>query len=382
MRARARATLIFALAVLLLGLQPLAALAAPANDDLGDATAVNQLPYYDTLDVSDATVADDEPLPWCAPIGNTVWYRIELPKKTGVVVDTAGSNFDTVLAVYDADLGLLACNDDMQDVQARLGFEASRRTTYYLQVGAYAYGDWDEEEGWFEPEFADLELVLSIEAGKLADVKPKPERFSFTGRSAEAWDWDYDGETWREAGAFVLDGRANRETIQEVSLYSFEETYDPEKGAWTITEWWGYGPMTNAAIARKLDSAYIDQPLELNGYSCIYIGNGDENGDDEEENGYHGFDLENGDENGCWSLGTEMVDVDMTWTGYGQLSRVRDHYSETGPWGSYRSDYRARSREAFVAGAALGDAVTIDFDGADGRLADIRYSSMYRPARR
>lgn len=388
MRARARTTLIFALTVLLLGLQPLAALAAPTNDDLEAATLVTQVPFSDVVDVSEATLEPGEPQPWCAPITNTVWYRIELPKRTAVVVDTAGSNFDTVLAVYDADLGLITCNDDVNadsySLQARLGFAAARRTTYFVQAGAYPSDVWEDEEDRFESEPAELELVLSIEEGKLSSVTPKPERFTFTGRYAEAMDWSYDGEVWREAGVFVLDGRANRETIREVNLYRFEETYDADKDTYSFTEWWGSAPITNAGISRRLDEAYVDQPLELSGYRCTFPaydnGNG-ENGWDE-ENGYHAFDLENGDENNCWPLGPTGVDVDVTWTGVGALSRVRDHSSESGPWGSYRSHYRAQSREALVQGGAFGEEVTISFDDADGRIADVRYSVMFRPARR
>lgn len=389
MRARARAALSVTLAVLLLGLQPLAALAAPANDDLADATSITALPFSDVLDISEATVEPDEPEPWCAPISNTVWYRIELPKKTGVVIDTAGSSFDTVLAVYDANLQHIACNDDMEDLQARLGFEASRRTTYYLQVGAF--GRWDEDEngyGWYEdengyePGNGEMQLVLSIEAGKLPQVRPKPERYSFRGQFARASDWSYDDGSWRETYLSIMDGRYDRETIQEVHLSTFEESYDPAKGTWSFTEWWGYAPLTNGAIDRKLDDAYVDQLLELSGYTCSYPAYG-ENGDEEwdDENGYHGYDLDD-DGNGCWPLGTVVVDVDVTWTGYGQLTRVRERYSETGPWGTYRDHYRSRSREAFVQGSAQGGGVAIGFDDAYGHLEDVRSSSMWRPARR
>jgi len=349
---------------------------------------VTQVPFYDIVDVSDATVEPGEPQPWCAPVSNTVWYRIELPKRTNVVVDTAGSNFDSVLAVYDAELGLITCNDDVNgdsySLQARLGFSAARRTTYYVQAGAYAWDVWEDEEAQWEAEPAELELVLSIEEGKLPSSSPKPQRYSFAGRYAEAMDWSYEGGVWREAGVFVLDGRANRETVQEVSLFSFEETYDPSKDTYLVTEWWGSAPLTNAGISRRLDAAYVDQPIELSGYRCRYPAYDDGNGDNgwDEENGYHALDLENGDENNCWPLGPTNVDLDVTWTGVGSLSRVQDHYSEVGPWGTYRSHYRAQSREATVVGEASGEEVMVSFDDAYGTIANVRSSDMFRPARR
>jgi hypothetical protein len=385
MHAPARTVLIFVLAVLLLGLQPLAALAAPANDNLDDATLVTQVPFSDVVDVTEATVESGEPQPWCGPIDNTVWYRIELPKKTSLIVDTAGSNFDTMLAVYDADLGLITCNDDVHDdwgsLQARLGFAAARRTTYYLQAGAYPSDIWEDEEEWLELEPAEKELVLSIEAGKLPKIQTKPERYTYRGRYAEAWQDSYDEDGWREAGVFVFDGRADRERIREVNLYSYEDSFDPEKETYSFTEWWGGAPMTNAAISRRLDEAYVDQAIEVSGYRCTYpaYDNGEGENGWEEENGW---DEENGDENNCWPLGPEIVDLDVTWTGVGRLSRVRDHYSDVGPWGSYRSHYRGRSREALVQGGAFGEEVAISFDGAYGRIADVRVSEMYRPSRR
>jgi hypothetical protein len=388
MHLRVRTTLIFALTGLLLGLQPLAAIAAPLNDELDHATPVTQVPFADIVDVSDATVAIGEPQPWCAPVTNTVWYRIELPKRTDVVVDTAGSSFDTVLAVYDAELGLITCNDDVNgdsySLQARLGFSAARRTTYYVQAGSYPSDVWEDEEALWDVVPADLELVLSIEEGRLPRVSPRPERYTFAGRYAEAMDGYYDEGIWREAGVFVLDGRANRETIQEVNLYSFEETYDPEKETYLVTEWWGSTPITNAGISRRLDEAYVDQSIEVSGYRCGYPAYDDGNGDNgwDEENGYEGLDLENGDENNCWPLGPEIVDLDVTWTGVGSVSRVQDHYSEVGPWGTYRSHYRAQSREAMVTGGAFGEEVMISFDDAYGRIANVRSSDMFQPARR
>lgn len=55
-----RAVLVPLTAALLIA-QPVAALAAPDNDDRANATPVTSIPFFDVVDVSDATVEDDEP---------------------------------------------------------------------------------------------------------------------------------------------------------------------------------------------------------------------------------------------------------------------------------------------------------------------------------
>lgn len=82
------------------------------------------------------------------PVGNTVWYKIV---GTGgpVTVDTAGSDYDTVIAVYTSDGagGFTpvsdACVDDValqpigRTLQAAVTWDTVAGTTYYVQIGGY-----------------------------------------------------------------------------------------------------------------------------------------------------------------------------------------------------------------------------------------------------
>ncbi len=58
-----------------------------------------------------------------------------------MTVDTFGSGFDTVLAVYTGpSLGSLTrvvCDDDTGGVQSKVQFPAVPGTTYWIQVGGY-----------------------------------------------------------------------------------------------------------------------------------------------------------------------------------------------------------------------------------------------------
>jgi hypothetical protein len=79
---------------------------------------------------------------------NTVWFTV--PADTALVVDTAGTRFDTILAAYRADpSGDLvpvagSCVDDVAQhpmgstLQAKTELPAVPGETYYLQVGGTA----------------------------------------------------------------------------------------------------------------------------------------------------------------------------------------------------------------------------------------------------
>lgn len=77
------------------------------------------------------------------PIYKTVWYTVD---GTGLpmTVDSAGSDFDTVMGVYvmvDGVMANIACVDDVFETgfsfQAAATFDTEPGTTYYIQVGGY-----------------------------------------------------------------------------------------------------------------------------------------------------------------------------------------------------------------------------------------------------
>jgi hypothetical protein len=87
------------------------------------------------------------------PISNTVWWRIE---GTGgsLTIDTAGSSFDTVVAVYLVDgtsVGeQVGCVDDVDEgAQARITFDAAAGASYFVQTGG------------FDGETGDLAMLIS-----------------------------------------------------------------------------------------------------------------------------------------------------------------------------------------------------------------------------
>lgn len=137
------AAIVLSTLVGLVGLVP-PAVAAPANDDRANATFIPSLPFTDSLNTSEATTEATEPLV-CGYIGATVWYSYTPPADQEIAADTFGSDFDTVLAVYEAGsvLGPLeepvACNDDVGKFggPSRVRLVVRAGTSYEFQVGGY-----------------------------------------------------------------------------------------------------------------------------------------------------------------------------------------------------------------------------------------------------
>ena len=77
------------------------------------------------------------------PFGNTAWWTF-VGNGGLMTVDSAGSNFDTVIAVYTGSPGSftqVACVDDISDpafsLQSRVTIDTDAGTTYYVQAGGF-----------------------------------------------------------------------------------------------------------------------------------------------------------------------------------------------------------------------------------------------------
>ena len=98
---------------------------------------------FDCLIFEDETGAPVE-----VPVANTVWYKVTGTGRP-ITVDTAGSDFDTVLATYTAGPGGTftpvagGCDDDFptpplgRSLQAAVTIPTVAGTTYYIQIGGF-----------------------------------------------------------------------------------------------------------------------------------------------------------------------------------------------------------------------------------------------------
>ncbi len=112
----------------------------PVNGDaFSHPIPVTTLPFTGILNTTGFTTELNEPLP-CGSMGATAWYQLILPVANVVITaDTAGSNFNTALAVYSTPptsppggLSLLGCNASSSNSSVTF---VPTPGTYYIQVG-------------------------------------------------------------------------------------------------------------------------------------------------------------------------------------------------------------------------------------------------------
>ncbi len=113
--------------------------------------------FNDTVDTTGATpdtngIFDPTPIQFGDCSSNkseaSVWYRYAPDVNINLYVDTLGSNYDTLLAVWEGDGGeidpenltLVTCNDDIgtYENQSKVGFYAQSGTVYYIEVINYS----------------------------------------------------------------------------------------------------------------------------------------------------------------------------------------------------------------------------------------------------
>jgi hypothetical protein len=117
----------------------------PTNDDINNALAMSSLPYTHNEDTFTATRASDDPtIPCHTPNSgtdnvSTVWFRYTPTASGTFIVDTIGSNYDTILSAWIGQRGNLinmACNDDQYGQQSEIQLPITAGITYYVEVAS------------------------------------------------------------------------------------------------------------------------------------------------------------------------------------------------------------------------------------------------------
>lgn len=135
----------------------------PSNDNRDSATVVSSFPSVHLQSTKNATNEAGEYRPCGASA--TVWYRFTAPANGTLTLSTAGSNFDTTLALFNEDGSFIACNDDYASAQSRLAnVVVSAGKTYFVQAGGYggATGSLSLSLSEVTP-IASVDLVVEIE---------------------------------------------------------------------------------------------------------------------------------------------------------------------------------------------------------------------------
>lgn len=118
-----------------------AAHAQPANDNFADAATLSGDVVSATGSNVGATREAGEPQHAGNATRASVWWRWTANRSGTVNVDTVGSSFDTVLAIYTGTavngLTEIGSNDDSAGVQSRVNFQAVQGTTYRIAVAGF-----------------------------------------------------------------------------------------------------------------------------------------------------------------------------------------------------------------------------------------------------
>ena len=115
-----------------------------ANDSFGSPVLIQAVGGRTLSSNAEATKEPLEPNHAGATGGKSVWFLWQAPTSSTVSLDTIGSSFDTVLAVYiGSSLGSLvvvAADDDGAGFQgnSRLSFQATQGTSYRIAVDGYS----------------------------------------------------------------------------------------------------------------------------------------------------------------------------------------------------------------------------------------------------
>jgi len=117
------------------------------NDACAAATIIGALPYRTVSSTTAATTDPADPAPSCGnnSRARSVWFQFDAVSNVPLVVDTLGSNYDTILSAFVgpcSNLTEVACNDDIgrNEIASRVAIPASAGSTYLFMVTSYGRG--------------------------------------------------------------------------------------------------------------------------------------------------------------------------------------------------------------------------------------------------
>jgi len=115
----------------------------PSNNDIASAKNLGSgVTFSESGSVLAATAQNGEPALAGLPATRSVWFTYTAPASGRLVVDTVGSDFNSVLGVYSGTVGvfsslkLLAANDDIAtgNIQSSVSLPVTSGTTYIIKV--------------------------------------------------------------------------------------------------------------------------------------------------------------------------------------------------------------------------------------------------------
>ncbi|MGB0578591.1 MAG: immunoglobulin domain-containing protein [Limisphaerales bacterium] len=135
----------------------------PANDNFSNAETIPDSNFNLSGSTHGATSEPNEPTKAFSPPGASVWWNFSVPMDTLMEIDTYGSDFDTVLAVFTGsaldNLALVIANDDATSgsiAQSTVSFIARANVPYRIALDGF-----NGQIGDFELNFTQVGLAAN-----------------------------------------------------------------------------------------------------------------------------------------------------------------------------------------------------------------------------
>ena len=176
-----------------------AVVARPANDDFENRTLLSAGTSFAAGTNRSATRQPGEPLNPDVAGGRSVWWEWVAPTTATHTLSTAGSDFDTTLAVYRGtslgNLVLVGANDDYYGVQSAVTFAATEGVSYRVQVDGYGGREGNIELNYPAPGGTTGAPVIVSHPRQITVIEGEPIDLSVTaqGQVPLSYTWYKDG---------------------------------------------------------------------------------------------------------------------------------------------------------------------------------------------
>lgn len=187
----------------------------PANDNFANRLVLTAGSVRTEGSNLNATRENAEPRQPSVSGDATVWWSWLAPSSGEVTISTAGSNFDTTLAVYSGDaLGQLAplgANDDSAGVTSSVTFTAQQGMRYAIQVSGYASGTGNIVLNYPSPAGAGAPVIVE-EPAPVSVLVGSPFNIRVVATGATSYQWFKDSQAISGATNSVYDVAQSRLT--------------------------------------------------------------------------------------------------------------------------------------------------------------------------
>lgn len=195
-RAALNVTVLIALLFMFLGVPSPALAATPSNDSFANAITILSAPTTLTInevDFNDATegFGDPDVCGYGNPGVHTVWYSFTPSGYGNATINTYGSGFDTILAVWTGSFGNLqevACADDTNGLQSQVNLPLKPGVHYYIEVIQFTSSTAPEKESGAADSLAvtdymtlNLEFTLTPNIAAPGKYDDKSSFLTYTG---------------------------------------------------------------------------------------------------------------------------------------------------------------------------------------------------------